>query len=57
MADNGKSIKTTATMPSETTTQLSGEPDSRFSRDDFFRDLKKVAKKQDRPSQRDEERR
>jgi hypothetical protein len=32
-------------------------PQEPYKREDFFRDLKKVAKKQDRPSQRDSERR
>jgi hypothetical protein len=32
-------------------------PDRGYQRDDFFRDLKKVAKKQDRPSRRSQEKR
>jgi hypothetical protein len=37
------------------TKKSGGEPT--FTRADFFRDLKKVAKKQNRPSQRDQEKR
>jgi hypothetical protein len=33
------------------------EKEQTFTRDDFFRDLKKVAKKQDRPSPRGQEKR
>lgn len=53
MSDKGKSIKTDVTTPSKITTQLSSDPQPPFSRKDFFRDLKKVAKKRNRPSQSD----
>ena len=53
----GKQIKTDVSIPSKITTQVSGDPQPPFSRDDFFRDLKKAAKKQDRPSQRESEKR
>jgi hypothetical protein len=41
----------------DTHTTDQGEEDRPFSRDDFFRDLKKAARKQDRPSRPDQERR
>jgi hypothetical protein len=53
VSDKGKHPKTDVTTPSKITTQVSGDPRPPFSRDDFFRDLKKAAKKQDRPSQSD----
>lgn len=52
-----------ATRGAASTANPAGSPKVRdttprvYERKDFFRDLKKVAKKQDRPSQRDSEKR
>lgn len=57
MSGKNKQIKPNQTMPSKTTAHSSDEPKLPFSRPDFFRDLKKAARKQDQPSQSDQEKR
>ncbi len=55
----GKQIKTDVSTASKTTTQVSGDTQPPFFRDDFFRDLKKVVKKlpPDHPSRSDSQKR
>lgn len=55
MNSTDKPRKTDSTATRKTTTQSSSDPKPSFSRRDFFRDLKKVAKKQDRLSRPDSE--
>lgn len=59
MDDKRSPIKISVTGPSKITTQASGELQPSGSREDFFRDLKKVVKKlpPDHPSRSDSRKR
>ena len=59
MSNERSPIRTNLTLPADTTTQVSGDPQQSDSRDNFFQDLKKVVRKlpPDHPSRSDSRKR